>query len=335
MSQRLQLAALVVGLGLFAFLIYRIGLWTIVADLGRIGWGIAVIVGLELAVDAVNTMGWRLTFAPSDRTVSLPTLFLVRLAGTAVNQAVPAATVGGEPVKVMLLRPYVAASNAWASVITAKLAYGVAQSGFVLCGLLVAFRGVDVPASVSRALFGALGVTLAGLAVFFGLQRRGLFAATATAAGKLRLPERWIAWLRRATDSIDGQIRDFLVLRRGDFLRSVAWHCSAFALGVLQVFLLLRWLGLPADLLACVAIETFSLVVQLALFLVPASIGVQEGGKVLIFTALGLPAAAGLAVGLAFRLTQIAEVGLGLGAFGVLHWRQRRHTRNVVAGSGI
>ncbi|MBI2205098.1 MAG: flippase-like domain-containing protein [Candidatus Rokubacteria bacterium] len=335
MSQRLQLAALVLGLGLFASLIYGIGPWTIVADLGQIGWGIAVIVGLELAVDAVNTMGWRLTFAPSDRTVSFPVLFLVRLAGTAVNQAVPAATVGGEPVKVMLLRPYVAAANAWASVITAKLSYGVAQSVFVLCGLLVAFRGLDVPTSISRALFGALGLTLAGLAAFFGLQRRGLFAATGAAAGRLGLPEYWTDWLRRATGSLDDQIRDVLVLRRGDFLRSVAWHLSAFAIGVLQVFLLLRWLGLPADLLTCVAIETFSLLVQLALFLVPASIGVQEGGKVLIFTALGLPAAAGLAVGLAFRLTQIAEIALGLGAFSALHWRQRQHRRDVVAGSGI
>lgn len=335
MSRRLQLAALVLGLCLFAFLIYRIGLRTIVADLGQIGWRIAVIVGLELAVDAVNTMGWRLTFALSDREVSFRMLFLVRLAGTAVNQAVPAATVGGEPVKVMLLRPWVAASNAWASVITAKLSYGVAQSLFVVCGLLVAFQGLDLPTSISRALFGALGLTLAGLAVFFGLQRRGIFAATTAAAERVRLPERWTERLRRVTDSMDGQIRDFYELRRGDFLRSVAWHLSAFPIGVLQVFLLLRWLGLAADLRTCVAIETFSLLVQLALFLVPASIGVQEGGKVLIFTALGLPAAAGLAVGIAFRLTQIAEIGLGLGAFGALHWRQRQHTRNVVAGSGI
>lgn len=101
-------------------------------------------------------------------------------------------------------------------------------------------------------------------------------------------------------------------------------HLSSFALGVLQVYLLLCWLGLPAGVVTCVAIEAFSVLIQLALFLVPASIGVQEGGKVLIFTALGLPAVAGLSVGIAFRLTQLAGIGLGFGAFARLHWAQPR-----------
>ena len=64
--------------------------------------------------------------------------------------------------------------------------------------------------------------------------------------------------------------------------------------------------------------------IQLALFFVPGSIGVQEGGKVVVFTALGLPAAAGLTVAIAFRLTQLAGITAGLAAFAALRWRDAR-----------
>jgi len=323
MLRRLQIAALILGVTFFAYLLYEIGPGTILSDLGTIGWGLAVLILLELLLDAVNTLGWRFTFPPEERHVSFSTLYLIRLAGTAFNQAVPSATVGGEPVKVILLRPHLSVSSGVASVVTAKVAYGVAQAIFVLVGLGVVFWRFELPAVVSRALLGALALTLAGLALFFWLQHRGLFASVARTARTFCLTAVWVEKLRGSTTELDQRIRDFYTIRRTDFALSVAWHLASFGIGLLQVFLLLRWLDLPADLATCFAIEAFSLLVQLTMFLVPASIGVQEGGKLFIFTVLGLPVAAGLSVGIAFRLTQIACVALGFAAFVFLQWRQR------------
>jgi hypothetical protein len=83
-------------------------------------------------------------------------------------------------------------------------------------------------------------------------------------------------------------------------------------------------------------IEGISLLTQLALFFVPASIGVQEGGKVLAFTALGLPASAGLAVGITFRAVQAVTIALGLAAFAALsalHPSSSRRLRPRLSGS--
>jgi uncharacterized membrane protein YbhN (UPF0104 family) len=55
-----------------------------------------------------------------------------------------------------------------------------------------------------------------------------------------------------------------------------------------------------------------------ALFFVPGKVGVQEGGKVLIFTALGFTAATGLTVGVAMRLNYLAITLLGLLMLAVL-----------------
>jgi uncharacterized membrane protein YbhN (UPF0104 family) len=55
---------------------------------------------------------------------------------------------------------------------------------------------------------------------------------------------------------------------------------------------------------------------------VPGAIGVQEGGMLLVFAALGLPAAAGLATGIAFRLTSIVGAAAGLLTFAALKGRK-------------
>jgi putative membrane protein len=324
MIRRLQQAALVLGLALFSYLLYEIGVDTIAHNLRTIGWGLAIVVLLEAALNLTNTAGWWFTFAPEERKASLSHLFLVRLAGTALNQTLPSATVGGEPLKVVLLQPDVSVAGATASVITAKICHSLAQAIFVVAGFAVGFHRIELPVVVFRGLLAALLLTVGGLGAFLWVQRRGLFAATASAAGTLRLPRRWVQRLRRGTATIDTRIRDFYSRRPKDFALSLGFHLAGFAFGVAQIYLLLRWLDLPADLVACVAIEAFSIMIQMALFLVPGAVGVQEGGKMLIFAALGLPSAAGLSVGIAFRLSQITEIAFGFAAFGFLQWRQRR-----------
>lgn len=324
MTRRLQQAALVLGLALFAYLLCEIGVDTIAHNLKTIGWGLVVVVLLEGGMNFTNTVGWWFTFDPKERNAGLWHLFLARLAGTALNQTLPSATVGGEPLKVVLLQPHVSVAGATASVITAKICHSLAQAIFVVGGFAIGFHRIELPTPVFRGLLAALLLTVVGLGAFLWVQRRGLFAATATAAGVLRLPRRWVQRLRRGTATIDARIRDFYSQRPKDFALSLAFHLVGFVFGVVQIYLLLHWLDLPADVVACIAIEAFSIMIQMALFLVPGAVGVQEGGKMLIFAALGLPSAAGLSVGIAFRLSQITEIALGFAAFGFLQWRQRR-----------
>lgn len=207
--------------------------------------------------------------------------------------------------------------------VTAKLSYSVAQAVLIVAGFLFAFPRLKLAEPLSAALIAAFGLSALGVALFFVLQRRGLFGASAVVLQRLGLPPSLTEALSRSTVSLDERIRDFHRLRRMDFALSVLVQVIGFGFAMAQIYLLLDWLGIEADAVTCLAIESFSLLIQFALFLVPGSIGVQEGGKVLVFAALGLPATAGLSVGLAYRLNQLAEIALGLGAFAMLQWRQR------------
>ena len=101
-----QLIALGLGAALFVYLIDETGYASLVENLKLIGPKIVFIIGIELIVDLFNTVGWWFTFAPDLRRGIFGILYLVRLAGSALNQVLPAASMGGEPAKVMLLRPH-------------------------------------------------------------------------------------------------------------------------------------------------------------------------------------------------------------------------------------
>jgi hypothetical protein len=150
-----------------------------------------------------------------------------------------------------------------------------------------------------------------------------VFASLAVAAGRLGLPASWRARLHAGSAALDERLGILYRERPAAFAASVAWHLGAQLLGLLQLWCILQWLAVPASFATCLAIEAFAVVVDSALFFVPARVGVQEGGRVLVFTTLGMSAATGLAVALIVRLTQLASAGLGLLAYARLSLARR------------
>jgi len=315
MVRLLQLVLVAAGVTLLVVLVRSIGLAEILTDLRHFGIGLVGVVAFELLLDGCNTLGWRATIAAS-LPIGFWRLFWVRQAGTAVNQLTPTASIGGEVVKAMLLRPRLAMSEAVASLVAAKGSFALAQASLVLLGLTAVLgRLRDTPAMATGVVLG-FGATLTGVIGFVVLQRRGMFSALATGAARLGMQGPYIARLRARSAALDGHLAAFYRERPGAFARSVGWHFAGQMVGLCQLLFIFAWLGTPASFATCLAIEAFALVIDSALFFVPGRIGVQEGGRVAIFTALGLGAATGLTVALIVRLNQLAVAGLGLAAFG-------------------
>ena len=70
-----------------------------------------------------------------------------------------------------------------------------------------------------------------------------------------------------------------------------------------------------------------SVLIDGILFFVPAKVGTQEGGKVVLFAALGLNPARGLTVGVVRRIRELVYAGLGLVALGWVSTRARHRLR--------
>jgi uncharacterized protein (TIRG00374 family) len=310
------------GVALLAVLIYQSGPHRLASDLELVGRGLILIIALEFVVDGFHTVAWWFTFPPEVRGGSYWTLYFVRLAGTALNQTLPAASIGGEPAKVFLLEPRFPVATAIATVMTSSLIFSLTKALFIAFGMAFTWQRVQLPHEFVIAVVIGFVATIASVLMFMFLLLRGFASAAKNTIARFPIPESWIEFIERMAPVIDEEISAFHRTRPGDVLLAAVSHLPAFFFGVVQVWLLLGWLGLPRNFGTSLAIESFSMLLGFVMFAVPGAIGVKEGGMVMVFAVLGLPAAAGLATGIAFRITSILNAAAGLLTFAALKGRR-------------
>jgi len=318
--------ALCLGAGLLvlAGTLWVIGIEGLARDLSTIGWGLAVVVLIEGVSVLFNTAGWVLAFPRGERTVGGGRLLGLRLAGDGVNYLTPSATLGGELLRIRLLAGLGPSSVTWASIGVAKLGQTAAQGIFVCLGLALVLPRFTRLSPWIGGLVGLSVAVLAGIA-FVRLVDRGLWATLGGLAQRLALarflPLGWTDPGRRLD----------LALRRLGGPRVVAvlgCFLGGWAVGAVEIYVILAWVGAPVGWQTALALETGSVLIDGILFFVPAKMGTQEGGKVLLFAMMGLDPARGLTVGVVRRIRELTYAGLGLA---VLAWLTARPVAGVPA----
>jgi len=302
---------LVGGLLLLAFLIYQLGAGAVVANLRLVGWGIVPIIVQESGAIVANTAGWLSAFPSPRPQIRFAHLLAARLAGDAVNYVTPTASFGGEFVRTRFLRGQVAGTSLVASVAVAKLSQTIAQIVFVIGGLAIILDETPLPAATRHGLLAGLVVfTTLAITLLFA-QRRGMFAPLLRAAQRLGLSGRAPELMHRL-EYLDEEIARFHNTADGSFALSVASFFLGWSMGVVEIYLILWFLGVPVSVHRALTIEVLSVAIDGMLFFVPLKVGTQEGGKVLIFTLLGLDPAKGLALGILRRVRELTWAAIGL-----------------------
>jgi uncharacterized protein (TIRG00374 family) len=302
----LRAVLLIGGLVVLAFLVARVGLESVMSVLSRLAWWQLLLVcvpyGLIMAVD---TLGWRYAFIGT----APPYLRMLaaRTAGEAVNIVTAFGSVGGEAVKVWLLRPVVPYDESVPSVVIAKTTSTIAQALLLLLGVLLAVTMVSVDEDVIWAMLGLLAVEILLVGGFVVTQ----------VAGLVRRAGRLLAWSglikdASAAEQLDARLRGFYRQNWRRFLLSVSFHFGGWLLGVLETLVMLYVLSVPVGVGTAAVIEALGSGVRFATFLVPGSLGVLEGANTGVFGALGLGASAGLAFSLVRRARQGVWIGIGL-----------------------
>lgn len=314
-------ASFLLGAGLLAWLVASSGIGPIFADLSDVGPGLIVILALEFVIDAFNTLGWWFTLPVAERVGTYRRLFWVRCAGSALNESIPAASVGGEPAKVLLLRERISTSAATASLFATKVSFSFSTVIFIIIGMAAVWSRLNLPLDIFLPLLMGFILMLIGITTFAILQLRGIGAGMVRVLRRLRIPVRWLALIESSSHEVDAHLGEFYRARTGDLIRAMGAHLCAFGCGAVQILLMLGWMGFGFDSIAALGIEVFSMLIAFVGFAVPASLGIQEGGKVLVFWALSLPRSAAMAVGIAFRLAWLFKIAVGLVVFVVLQHR--------------
>ena len=308
----------IAGVAAIGYLVIQVGPAAIWGAFRALSWRLLLILVFPTCLAVlVDTLGWRFTFLKPPR--SFPRLLAVRLAGEAVNLGTPTASVGGEPVKAYLLRPEVALRDGLASVVIDKTTGVVSQVLLLLIGLLVGSVLLPVPRPLTLAMAGALAVEILCVAGFVFVQLRGAVGGGGRLLAKLRMPP---SRERQATlDGMDHALRTIYITNTRGLLASMLCHLAGWALGTLDIYIVVQLLGIPIPLTTAFTIGAFGTAVKFFSFMVPSSLGALEGGNIALFAAFGLPGAVGLTYTLVRRLREIAWIAVGFLALNVLSSR--------------
>jgi uncharacterized protein (TIRG00374 family) len=113
-------------------------------------------------------------------------------------------------------------------------------------------------------------------------------------------------------ESLDAQMASFYREHPGRGLLSLVLFFLAWAMHAVEVYLIFWLLGHPISLGLAVCLDALAMIFTAMGFLIPASLGVQDGGNVLLALGFHLGATLGAAFSILRRLREAFWMGLGL-----------------------
>lgn len=311
-----------IGLGAWcAGILACIGLtvWLGIADVGNavasVSWGMPFVVLTRVATISVAGAGWWLLLPPSEH-FNLRAALLLRFIREAVNTLLPLTQVGGDVVGARLSTFWaVPTPLAAASIIIDVLMQAVTQFLFAALGLMML---VALPGDTTVTWIAATGLALATpmLGGFYLAQRRSGHRILHFALSHLKRDGDW-RFLGTAVDAIYQNL-SVLYARRTSLMASGHVHIVGWLIGTAEVWIALRFMGVPVTINEALVIESLMQAVRGAAFAIPGAFGAQEAGLILLCGLFQIPPDQALALSLIKRAADLVVGVPGLVSLQIL-----------------
>lgn len=290
MKSILSALSFIVGAGILVLIIARDGWQDVLGEVARFGWMPLVgFIVLSLVNFTLYSLRWQLitnSHLPSEKRLSLWTMYQHRMSGFAVGYLTPAAQIAGEPARIGLLVADGVSAKAATSSVTLDI-------GFELC-IYVVFMATGVGFALAQGAGSttALIATIAALLVLLGLVLGFLLSAASgrrVLSGGLRtfgMGGKHTGHIVEWISDMEGLMTEFFRGRNRLVAAIVALSFVMVSFKVFEVVYLAYFFGLTLNFAQAFLVSTLPGV--MLLLPIPGGLGVFEGGFAAVFTALGV-----------------------------------------------
>jgi hypothetical protein len=302
------------GVGLFAYVVWRAGVESLWGELRKLGYGALLILLLSGFRFAVRALAWTLCFEQPHR-LGFADAFRGYLAGDAVGNFVPLGIVVSEPTKVYFVRNRVPLLAGLSAIAVENIFYSLSVILFLLSGaaaLLLSFP-------LTRALRWTSAGIIAGASVVFIL---GFLALRAEWRVLSRVAERLAASGvgRRAIEprretlrALEDRVYGFYARNRARFVPILLLELAFHMAGVAEAYLTLYFItGEPPGVLTSFVLESVNRVINVVFKFVPMRVGVDEAGTGLVTKALKVGETTGVALAIVRKARMLVWTGIGI-----------------------
>jgi hypothetical protein len=311
--QLIRLSVALLGIALLLSLIRRIGPSAVVGQVKTVGWGLGLIIALGGISHLTKTLAWRLTFLCDVRNVSFARLFGLRLVSEAIGSFGLPGQVLGETMRVHLLGSALPVANSISSVTLDRGLYIVTSALMSVTGIIAALVLLSLSGNWRLYAFlfaSALTVLLVVTAVAF--QRRWpVLSAPAHLIGSLPRFKNWVQGKQLIIDSAESNLFRLYHENPKTFWASLILNVACHVMAILEVYVLLHFMGSRTGLLGAFVLEAFTKLINIVGALNPGNFGTYEGGNMILTRLLGIAGAAGLTLGLCRRARSLFWKAMG------------------------
>jgi uncharacterized membrane protein YuzA (DUF378 family) len=299
----LRFLAALLGLGLLSFLVFRSGPGAVWKQVQAVGWGFALVIFLGGLSQLAKTCAWRQAFTCDISGLSWSRSFIAQLISDGIGQFGLAGKVVGEGARISVLNRVVPLSN--------TLSAGAIDGALhAFSAVVVTVLGISAilmvgPVSVRWRVYAALLIAVLVSAVILAavaVRNRWQLVGRATRAiGRLPRLHTWVSDKQPIIDSAEDNLLSFRDEAPGAFWATLIFNLLWHMLAVLEVYIILRFIGAGFTLSGAFIVEGLTKVINLVGALNPGNFGTYEGGSMLIAKMFGVTSTTGLTLALCRR----------------------------------
>ncbi len=309
----LRFFAALLGLGLLGYLVFRAGPGVVWKQLQAVEWGLALIIILGGFSQFIKTCAWRQAFTCDISQLSWFRSFVAQLISDAIGQFGVAGKVVGEGTRISLLDSTVPVSSA--------LSAGAIDGGLHgFSAVVVTVLGISAtlmlgPVSVRWRVYAVLLIVgLASVVIMAGVSiahRWPLMGNAIRAIGRLPRLHNWVSDKQPIVDSAEHNLLYFHREAPAAFWATLSLNVIWHMLAVLEVYVILRFMGAGFTVGGAFIVEGLTKVINLVGALNPGNFGTYEAGNMLIAKMFGVTSTAGLTLALCRRARTVFWAGVG------------------------
>ncbi|MGQ9920205.1 MAG: flippase-like domain-containing protein [Desulfobacca sp.] len=311
------LLLLIAGVSL-VWMLQVVGWPEILRHLKLVGWYWPLVLLPYLLVNLCDSASWYCCFERFPPGITMRYLFFNRLAGEAINVLTPMASLGGEPVKAMMLQNKgITMTDATASLVISKGILVLSMAFYIILGMAVAPFLFHLSAAKLWALVAAGLALILGACAFVVLQRYGMCRLGMAILAKCRFLPKRLQEKEAALCRLDAQMSTFYRQHLWRFWLALILSLFGWLVHSLEVYLIFALLGQPIHLLTALCLDALATLITSMAFFIPGNLGVQDGGNILLAIGLQLGALMGATFSLIRRLREGFWLAVGLAVLAI------------------
>lgn len=309
----LRYGFLLVGLTLLFFLIRKIGISIVISNVKQIGWLFVPILVISLGWYCLYTTAWLQFLGRLSDGIDFWELFRIKVTGEAVNTLTPANFIGGDPLRIYLLKKNFPVAEGAASVVVDRTLHSAATLVMILLGIAVGFATFDrLPSNIKFGVPIATMVSAVFIVFILVHQRRGFFSLILNLCRRLHLKKSFSEKTINRFTELDEHIMDFYEANHSGFIIAFLCHLVGRLLGVLEIYIVGHIVSDQFTLFTALMLTALAPMVNAVFTFIPGAFGVMEGAYSGVLYIMHLNPSIGITIQIAKRLRSAFWIALGL-----------------------